>query len=234
MASVKSILHPTARAIGGVAAGIAVFGIANWVMDTQVSVGIPPQWLFLQFGVALLAFLAVLWMPTSRLRGWGRGATWTAMALFGLAAFVGWTGHGGSGYWEASRMLSWTLNVQWAWEESGGDLDAVRAAVERVREETDSYFGHGELVVDGEGAGWSFTMVSPHTGRVCSVYSGVPAVWPAVTEERPRCRWPPQWQKLAGWVLLLLVGFAPLILWPPTAAPPPIDDAVSFGTPPAE
>jgi len=84
------------------------------------------------------------------------------------------------------------------------DIEGVLTGLEWFREELNGYFGEPQLSQTSDG--WSVVVVSPHTGRVCSVYRGPVAVWPASREGFPRCQLPPPWHRLALFTALLAVA----------------------------
>jgi hypothetical protein len=100
-------------------------------------------------------------------------------------------------------MFGHLYNVSYA-ARTGSDLEGVMTGLEWYREATDGYFGEPELTETGDG--WYVVLVSPRSGRVCSVYRGSVGVWPAIREGLPRCRLPPPWDRLALFVALLLGG----------------------------
>ena len=198
-------LRSLLRLFGGVTSGVALYLIGDWIMSIRVAIGYPPQWLYGTTLAFAMAYLASARVPSVRWRRWARIATFTGTSLWSMTWFVGWTGHGGSGYFEASRMFGHLYNIADV-AEGPSDLAEVAQGIEWFREGTKDYFGEPqfERTVDG----WIVSVVSPHTGRVCAVYRGSVGAWPATKEGFPRCRLPPPWGRLAVFLGMLAVGIA--------------------------
>jgi len=191
--------------LGGIGSGVALYLIGEWVMSINVSIGVPPPWLS---GTTLgftLAYFAAAHVRSLRWRGWARTAAFTGTCLWGLAWFGGWSGHGGSGYFESTRMFGHLYNIS-DFAETPSDIEGVMTGLEWFREGVNGNFGEPRLTQTSDG--WSVVVVSPHSGRVCAVYRGPVAAWPATREGVPRCQLPPPWHRLAVFAALLAVSTA--------------------------
>lgn len=188
----------------GVLSGIAAYQLAQWAFDVRAHIGVMPMW---SWSAALVSVAA--WVSAGRIisppwHRWARTATLCSTVLLGLFAMANWTGHAGNGRWEAVRMYGHLMWFGEAIPTADASLVDLNAQLARYREETNAYFGDGAVTLTPDG--WAATLESPHSGRICAIYRGSTAPWPALREGRARCKLPPPWGRLALWLALFWTG----------------------------